>query len=335
MHFTVTYRSKIGAKAEVEIDAASRAACVAECKRRGIAPVGIREGRASSRPRAAGTATPHAGGASSGGIWRAAILSAAVLAVVGGGLWWWIGRDEAQPSPPPEEKPKVASRPEARTLSSREQPPPAPATTNAPPIPFKAKTKPVKTAEVEPPEIRQAKLLEFYHAINPGLVRDHELFKHDSDIMICDVVTARPGEHLIELELDRDFDRKFAASLGEPISPHEKDTEDDRLVKDAVAKARQTLADRMATGESPAQIIMEARQDLNKIADYRDLLENEMRKMAETDDEQTVDAFVVEANKLLDEYGAFHIKLGKKMRAKIRDRAEAAGAPQPSAQNIQ
>ena len=109
MLFTVTYRVKTGAKAEVEIEAASRAACVAECRRRGIAPVGIREGRASSRPRAAETAAPHAGGASSGGTWRAAILAAAILAVIGGGFWWWLGRDEVQPKQAEaKQKPTVA-----------------------------------------------------------------------------------------------------------------------------------------------------------------------------------------------------------------------------------
>ena len=101
MLFTVTYRNKTGAKTEVEIEAASRAACVAECKRRGIAPVGIREGRSSLRPRAAGTAVPHDGRAgarpsSKRGLYLAvAVLCAAVL---GGGLWWWLSRGEAQPS---------------------------------------------------------------------------------------------------------------------------------------------------------------------------------------------------------------------------------------------
>ena len=328
MTFIVTCRSKDGSLREEPIEAASRTDCIAECKRRGIAPMGIRDGK----PRAVSKKSAREPRWKRGLFFALVVFCAAVI----GGVWWSLSHDgeaASPPNPPTAEKPKAERKPVQKPVPKpvkADMPEPS---TNR--VPFKAKTKPVATAEVEPPEIRQEKLLAFYHAINPGLVRDHELFKHDSDIMICDVITARPGERLIELELDRDFDRKFAASLAEPIPPHEKDTEDDRLVKDAVAKARQTLADRMATGESPAQIIMEARQDLNKIADYRDLLENEMRKMAETDDEQTVDAFVVEANKLLDEYGAFHIKLGKKLRTKIRDRAEAAGSPQPSAQSIQ
>ena len=45
MVFTVTYRAKDGALRDERIEAASRAECVAECRRRGIAPTGIREGK--------------------------------------------------------------------------------------------------------------------------------------------------------------------------------------------------------------------------------------------------------------------------------------------------
>ena len=45
MTFTVTYRAKDGALREERVEAASRAECVAECRRRGIAPTKIAEGR--------------------------------------------------------------------------------------------------------------------------------------------------------------------------------------------------------------------------------------------------------------------------------------------------
>ena len=44
MVFTVTYRAKDGALREERVDAANRAECVAECRKRGIAPTGIMEG---------------------------------------------------------------------------------------------------------------------------------------------------------------------------------------------------------------------------------------------------------------------------------------------------
>ena len=44
MTFTVTYRAKDGALREERVEASSRAECVAECRRRGIAPTKIKEG---------------------------------------------------------------------------------------------------------------------------------------------------------------------------------------------------------------------------------------------------------------------------------------------------
>ena len=323
MVFTVTYRAKDGALREERVDAANRAECVAECRKRGISPTGIREGgkskgREGARPSHVGAGDNKRTTAS----WVAAVV---VVAMIAGGVWWWMGRGQ--------EKPKTASVQQQGLKKPKTEKPKSPAlkpaaTPSPRPAPFKAKTKPEKTAEVEPPEITQERILAHYSAINPKLVRDHELFKHDSDIMIADVITARPGERLIDLELDRDFDRKFAASLSEPIAPHEKDTDEDRRVKDAVMQTRQILAERMAAGESPAKVIREARRDLNKIADYRDLLESELHKLADTEDEAYLDSFVAEANKLLDEYGAFHLKVGKRMRAKVRERTGAQGVPE-------
>ena len=45
MTFTVTYRAKDGALREERVEAADRAECMVVCRRRGIAPVGIAEGR--------------------------------------------------------------------------------------------------------------------------------------------------------------------------------------------------------------------------------------------------------------------------------------------------
>ena len=148
MTFTVTYREKSGAKAEVEIEASSRAECVSACKARGIAPLSVREGRSSSRPRAAGTAAPHDGRAgarpsSRRGLYVAvAVLCAAVL---GGGLWLWLGREAPRPAPAekparpkaakPQPKPRPAAKPVARpaaTNAPAAAAKPAPATNAAP-----------------------------------------------------------------------------------------------------------------------------------------------------------------------------------------------------------
>lgn len=306
MTFKVTYRTASGNTTEETLDAANRSACLTLLKARGITPLQIN------------TAEPRHRVVSRMSSVKGTVLALSVLVLFGSILYLAFLRfpKNAAPSNQPILQTETTIRQQPKPSTPPKKPKKKPQTTK----PFKARTQPIKTAEVEPPELQQENLLGFYHSINPALVRDHELFKHDSDIMIADVLTARPGERLIGLELDRNFDKNFAASLNDPITPHEKDTPDDKQLKEVVMQTRQILAEQMAAGESPAKIIQQARDDLNKIADYHDLLEQELHRMAETEDETAIDDFVTEANKLLDEYGAFHIKLGKRARAKIRER---------------
>ena len=120
MLFTVTYRNKSGAKAEVEIEASGRAECVAECKRRGIAPIALREGRSgkSASQGSAGRAA-NVSAAPRGGIWKAAILAATCL-VAGMAGWWWLGREEVRPDLPTVAKSKGGTSPAKPPTALRE-----------------------------------------------------------------------------------------------------------------------------------------------------------------------------------------------------------------------
>ena len=128
MTFTVTYRAKDGALREERVEAANRAECVAECRRRGIAPVSIAE-RGSAKDTGSGLRRTS-GGARSGKSaasprWAASGRGAALVliaAAIAGGVWWWMGRggrDEARPSQV--EKPKAAKAEGAETASVRQQ----------------------------------------------------------------------------------------------------------------------------------------------------------------------------------------------------------------------
>ena len=87
MTFTVTYRDKSGAKREESLEAASRTACVAACRTRGISPLTIREGSNGVYGRNSSKGAKGFNGAKGLILVVAAILTA-------GGLWWmWRASD--------------------------------------------------------------------------------------------------------------------------------------------------------------------------------------------------------------------------------------------------
>ena len=150
MTFTVTYRGADGALREEAVDAASRGECFAQCRARGIAPVSVKEGRSSPRPRAAGTAAPHDGPAGvrpsrgSDGKPQSSILNLksaifiAVFLAAAGGAWWWLSaREDARPPEPKAAKAvkdvkAVNDVKDVKDLDVHKAVPDAPAATNAP-----------------------------------------------------------------------------------------------------------------------------------------------------------------------------------------------------------
>ena len=131
MTFTVTYRAKDGALSEETVEAADRAACVAACRARGFAPVSVREGRASARPRSGkSSASPkqklftlH---------FYLFVVIAAIAAIA---LWWWLASRGNRADAREERSGKSAASP--KSAAKRPEPVakrPEPAATNAPAV---------------------------------------------------------------------------------------------------------------------------------------------------------------------------------------------------------
>ena len=304
MLFTVTYREKSGAKAEVEIEASSRAACVAECKRRGIAPVGIREGRASARPRAAETAAPHDGRAkhSGGTLWRAAILAASILAVVGGGLWWWLSaRDEARPPEPKAVKvvKDVVKVIKAPTVTKNISP--APIATNA-------------VATTNQPMTHREKMIAKYGKepvrVRPGgkyrngerLPEKRSIFHFAAEKEIDRIISAEPGHRIIGRFPKGFIERDFKKSLEARIEITDEDTPEDIARKQQMIAVKEQLRQAMERGESLDDILEDARKEVNALADFRDnMIKNLVQIKKSGGTPQEIEDYYAAANKMLAE----------------------------------
>jgi len=127
MTFTVTYRAKDGALREERVEAANRAECVAECRRRGIVPTKIAEGR-SGKSAASPMGRDRRGhsrvGTGDSKRTTARWMAVAVVAVVAiaGGAWWWIGGRGATALPAEKPaKPKVEKPQKPKATSVQQQ----------------------------------------------------------------------------------------------------------------------------------------------------------------------------------------------------------------------
>ena len=315
--FTVTYRNKSGAKAEVEIEAASRAECVAECKTRGITPMGIRDGRAQAarRQAAKGQDTQDRHDAHD----RRRTISLGVLGVLGVlalGTWWWLaGARDTRPyqAKPPAEKPKVASRPEAQTLSPREQPSPAPVATNRPPAPEDERTTRLKRIREKYgdniPDNLKAVVYFLEHPPKKTFKAQgaHGYFRHPSERQIAGVVFTEPGTYFVmKPEFGEAFDRDFANALVDKIEPNDDDSEEVRQAKEAMRDVKKEIAEMCgAQGKKPSEVMNEQATAMYELGLYQRNLEEELDKIHANPElsDKDVEDFCRAANELLASKG--------------------------------
>jgi hypothetical protein len=331
MLFTVTYRSKTGAKAEVEIEAASRSECVAACKRRGIAPMGIREGRTSSRPRAADTAAPHDGRAGARpSPKRSLYLAVAVLcaAVVGGGLWWWLAaREDARP---PVEKPKaVKATKDINVVKSPKVVPSKPAATNAPaekPLP------PWNDSFMTNREMRLKYSTLFQATTNDGgliieryrlpngktwrkMIDPPPVFNNISDQAIAMVVGGAAGGNIPPAPGlgDVNLDTEFRKSLQEPIRIEHDDPPRIVALKMAVQETREEIVRLKAEGDTRTvgQMLGDHIKASNRNANMQADALAAVKRVRETDGEEAAAEYLKAVNLHLKSFGVRPIRLGE------------------------
>ena len=272
MTFTVTYREKNGAKAEVEIEAASRAECFAHCKARGIAPLGVKEGRAK---RVGGKDGGRAGARpsrSSGGKPQSSILNlqssiflVAILAALASVAWWWLGRDESQPRPAVAEQ-----KPTAAPATSKPPIPKAAADGKAPQKATgkkpAAKPLPASDADVGNPPPPAVSMAETNAPAAPP--SPPPVFSNASDQVIAMALSPSEGG-IPPIPLTPDMEKAFLKSLETEIVILDTDDDKVKAMKQAVIETRAEIKRLMDQGQTFAQIIREHQHLANENAKLR------------------------------------------------------------------
>ena len=339
MTFTVTYRAKDGALREERVEAASRAECVAECRRRGIAPVGIKEGR-SGKSAAKGTSPRGGGSAASSKVSRGGtgdskrttarwVAVAVVVAVVGGGVLWWFGREKPQPAPVERPAKPKAAKPESKPAAKHAAPVEAP----KPKEPPKDEPKPVVTNFVNN-VWRDEKGRPHYQVarvIRPGQntvingkpwMPEKPVFHHPSEVELDVLLSRKPGERIFGDVNWKAFERDLPLALAQKIDILPDDTPEVAERKRIVAEAKQELLEAIKAGENPMEILKTSRDEVNRLADLRDNLLSKVAELKqEGASEEEIEDAVKAANTMLKEYNIDKPILSPKT---MRERAAAA-----------
>ena len=134
MTFTVTYRGAKGAPVTEAVEAADRADCLAQLKKRGIAPTSVKEGSAKQDKKAVGDRAKPTG---RNGVAYVLLAACIILAVLGG--IWLFGQGK---EPPPQDGEVVRKHSAlakevtpAKAAKPQAEPEPEPAAANTPVTP--------------------------------------------------------------------------------------------------------------------------------------------------------------------------------------------------------
>ncbi len=315
MTFTVTYRAKDGALREERVEAANRAECVAECRRRGIAPTAIKEGKPGKPGDSGKSGKSRISGISGKSGKLSFAIGVALVIAIAGGAWWWVGGRGAtalpeRPAKPNVEKPR-AERPKVETPKATHVVQQAAVSNEVPKVEKemylgKEVVSHSYITNATGRSVREIIVTADGKRHGKTTVISKPTFKYGTDQMLADVLF--PPEHG-QLppwpEMDaKALEREFAQSLLDPIKILDDDPEDVRLKKEAVKQARSEMVQLLKEGHSVLEVIQKQREGNEHAHEMQLTVTRELHRMRrEGASQDAIRNYLDKANQLLEQSG--------------------------------
>lgn len=325
--YLITYRGKDGKTDQVAIEAADRNAVFAELEKRGISAIRIEEATGKAKPckpSPTGGARPPSAGKG--------IVAGLVVVALAAGAFWFLAKDKpTAPSEKADKKPakiaavQPASAATAKAVEAKGEPVQWVANRHGKVV---QKTKPETYVDSRGVEryvkgngrvpLKNPEKYLVKSVVHPNAYPD---FKHDSENEIANLLTIESGGMIFgDREYDRRFEQDFMQALKEPVEITEEDSEEDRRIKENVEAAKREIAERIKQGESLADILTAERDEIRRLAQYRQQMEDvfhEQLSTGEIQTEQDLDDFCKAVNTMLESKGIEPFKISGLMRRRL------------------
>lgn len=137
-----------------------------------------------------------------------------------------------------------------------------------------------------------------------------KLFSTYSENYIVGLMRTQPGMPVVQTRLPKNFDEEFKARIADPVEILPDDTQEDIALKNQMHDLKRAMAGMIADGQSPSEIILQERKELNRLATMRTNAMKDLAKLRKDGaSREDIQLYVEAANKLMDNYGIKHIKL--------------------------
>lgn len=297
--YSYTAKDQTGATTKGVIQAADRGAALAALKAKGLMPVSVTEGGQISRE----VALPA---------WFSVrILALAGLVIVlGAGCLLWLMRKPGKPVVEVKE-PKVSVEKKAVTpvqsvAKVNESTEPVPqevaVAVQKPARPTVQEQTPPPAATVAKPKAARVLKPGYRENADTNAPNPHATFRTRTERVLSQLLSAKPGEVIVEIGLGPNFEDDFQAALKNQIEIYPTDSEEMAAHKEDVAWCKEELKKMVAEGASPQEVIAKLREEHNAVVAFRTDLQRKLTELKKEGNLEEAEKFANEANELLKPY---------------------------------